>query len=91
MGLGKTLMILALCIANPPPRDEKCRTTLIVCTPALLVQCTFRFAIIIDDILLPRLGVREIDKHIQTNHFLVHTHHGSGKTRINTMQSQDIM
>lgn len=38
MGLGKTITTLALLTANPS-RDEKHRATLIVCTPALLVQC----------------------------------------------------
>lgn len=41
MGLGKTVMTLALITANPPPRGEKDRATLIVCTPGLLVQCKF--------------------------------------------------
>lgn len=38
MGLGKTVMMLALMTANPPPRGEKNRATLIVCTPGLLKQ-----------------------------------------------------
>ena len=38
MGLGKTVMSVALCIANPPTRQEKYKTTLVVCTPALLKQ-----------------------------------------------------
>ena len=38
MGLGKTIMTIALLLANPPPRDEKHRATLIVCTPGLLLQ-----------------------------------------------------
>ena len=97
MGLGKTLMTLALCIANPPPRDEKRRATLIVCTPALLVQCMFSIAIIINDVVLPGLGYREIQMHTQTDHFLVLRHYssekvaGTPKTIINIMQSQDIM
>lgn len=41
MGLGKTIITLALITANPPPRGEKDRATLIVCTPGLLVQCRF--------------------------------------------------
>ena len=45
MGLGKTVTTIALMIANPPPRGEKHRATLIVCTPALLVQCKFLIAI----------------------------------------------
>ena len=39
MGLGKTLMTIALMIANPPTRSDKSKATLIVCTPALLTQC----------------------------------------------------
>lgn len=42
MGLGKTVMTLALLTANPAPRGEKNRSTLIVCTPGLLVQCKLR-------------------------------------------------
>ena len=38
MGLGKTVMAVALCIANPPTRNEKYKATLVVCTPALLKQ-----------------------------------------------------
>ena len=38
MGLGKTLMTIALMISNPPPRHEKHRATLIVCSPGLLTQ-----------------------------------------------------
>ena len=41
MGMGKTLTAIGLMISNPPPRGEKRRATLIVCTPALLVQCKF--------------------------------------------------
>ena len=41
MGMGKTLTTIGLMISNPPPRGEKRRATLIVCTPALLVQCKF--------------------------------------------------
>ena len=47
MGIGKTVETIALMISNPPPRGEKHRATLIVCTPGLLVQCkllTRRFA-----------------------------------------------
>ena len=37
MGLGKTVMMIATILANPPgPNDSKC--TLIVCTPSLLAQ-----------------------------------------------------
>ena len=37
MGFGKTVMMIAAILANPPgPNDSKC--TLIVCTPALLTQ-----------------------------------------------------
>ena len=39
MGMGKTVETIALMISNPPPRGEKHRSTLIVCTPGLLVQC----------------------------------------------------
>lgn len=39
MGLGKTITTLALITANPPPRGEKDRATLIVCTPGLVTQC----------------------------------------------------
>ena len=48
MGLGKTVTTIALMIANPPPRSEEHRATLIVCTPALLVQCKFLIAIAFD-------------------------------------------
>ena len=41
MGLGKTLMALALMISNPSARYEKYKATLIVCTPGLLIQCKF--------------------------------------------------
>ena len=37
MGFGKTVMMIATILANPPgPNDSKC--TLIVCTPAILTQ-----------------------------------------------------
>ena len=39
MGFGKTVMMIATIIANPPARDEEYRSTLIVCSPALLSQC----------------------------------------------------
>ena len=39
MGFGKTVMMIATIIANPPAPDEEYRSTLIVCSPALLSQC----------------------------------------------------
>ena len=39
MGFGKTVMMIATIIANPPASDEEYRSTLIVCSPALLSQC----------------------------------------------------
>lgn len=39
MGFGKTVMMIATIIANPPANDEEYRSTLIVCSPALLSQC----------------------------------------------------
>ena len=39
MGFGKTVMMIATIIANPPAPDEQYRSTLIVCSPALLSQC----------------------------------------------------
>ena len=39
MGFGKTVMMIATIIANPPALDEEYRSTLIVCSPALLSQC----------------------------------------------------
>ena len=39
MGFGKTVMMIATIIANPPALDEEHRSTLIVCSPALLSQC----------------------------------------------------
>lgn len=39
--VGKTVETIALMISNPPPRSEKHRATLIVCTPGLLIQCKF--------------------------------------------------
>ncbi|KAL9587787.1 MAG: hypothetical protein Q9203_003396 [Teloschistes exilis] len=38
MGLGKTLMVLACCVANPPSRDSRSRSTLIVCPASLVAQ-----------------------------------------------------
>ena len=39
MGFGKTVMMIATIIANPPAPGEEHRSTLIVCSPALLSQC----------------------------------------------------
>ena len=39
MGFGKTVMMIATMIANPPALGEEYRSTLIVCSPALLSQC----------------------------------------------------
>lgn len=39
MGFGKTVMMIATIVANPPAPDEEYRSTLIVCSPALLSQC----------------------------------------------------
>ena len=39
MGFGKTVMMIATMIANPPAPGEEYRSTLIVCSPALLSQC----------------------------------------------------
>ena len=39
MGFGKTVMMIATIIANPPAPDEEYRSTLIVCSAALLSQC----------------------------------------------------
>ena len=39
MGFGKTVMMIATIIANPPAPGEEYRSTLIVCSPALLSQC----------------------------------------------------
>ena len=39
MGFGKTVMMIATIIANPPALGEEYRSTLIVCSPALLSQC----------------------------------------------------
>ena len=38
MGMGKTVMAIALMIARPPTRLDKQKATLVVCTPALLIQ-----------------------------------------------------
>ncbi|KAI4199694.1 MAG: hypothetical protein LQ350_004416 [Teloschistes chrysophthalmus] len=38
MGLGKTLMVLACCVANPPSRDSGSKCTLIVCPASLVAQ-----------------------------------------------------
>lgn len=38
MGFGKTLMVIAAMIANPPGPDEPHRSTLIVCSPAVISQ-----------------------------------------------------
>ena len=39
MGFGKTVMMIATIVANPPAPGEEYRSTLIVCSPALLSQC----------------------------------------------------
>ena len=39
MGFGKTVMMIATIVANPPALGEEYRSTLIVCSPALLSQC----------------------------------------------------
>ena len=39
MGFGKTVMMIATIVANPPAPDEEYRSTLIVCSPSLLSQC----------------------------------------------------
>ena len=39
MGFGKTVMMIATIIANPPGPDEEYRSTLIVCASGLLSQC----------------------------------------------------
>ena len=39
MGFGKTVMMIATIIANPPGADEEHRSTLIVCASGLLSQC----------------------------------------------------
>ncbi|MCJ1402525.1 hypothetical protein MMC11_005745 [Xylographa trunciseda] len=38
MGFGKTVMLIALILANKPPAGEPCKTTLIIATPALVTQ-----------------------------------------------------
>ncbi|MCJ1383851.1 hypothetical protein MMC17_006965 [Xylographa soralifera] len=38
MGFGKTIMLIALILANKPPVGEPCKTTLIVATPSLVSQ-----------------------------------------------------
>ncbi|MCJ1435588.1 hypothetical protein MMC27_004962 [Xylographa pallens] len=38
MGFGKTIMLIALILANKPPVGEPCKTTLIVATPSLVLQ-----------------------------------------------------
>ena len=38
MGLGKTVMLIACMIANPPAQNATRRTTLIVCTASLAIQ-----------------------------------------------------
>ena len=38
MGFGKTLMVIAAMISNPPEKDEEHRSTLIICSPAVISQ-----------------------------------------------------
>ena len=96
MGLGKTLMTLALLAANPPPRGEKNRATLIVCPPGLLLQCKFENTGSQLRLVLLGSGEREIEKHTEAGHLdAVLKHHSadrvSGKAAVRVMQEQDIM
>lgn len=79
MGLGKTLMTIALMISNPPPHNEKYRATLIVCSPGLLVQWEREIETHtedghLDDVLKHRSGERT-----------------SGKAAIRVLQEQDVI
>ena len=95
MGLGKTVQMIATMMANPQvdPNDVKC--TLIVCTPALMIQCmsspeSGRRQ------LISTLGESELEKHAEGKTFgRIARHHGSrrffGKGAEEEMQRADVM
>lgn len=54
MGFGKTVMMIATILANPPgPHDSKC--TLIVCTPAILTQWMDEISLHVEHGVLPHI------------------------------------
>lgn len=54
MGFGKTVMMIATMLANPPgPNDSKC--TLIVCTPAIITQWIDEIAAHVERGILPQV------------------------------------
>lgn len=89
-------MTLALMIANPPPRGEKAKCTLIVCSPGLLAQCKSHWVTPRIKLNLHCQGEREIEKHKDPEYLKVVLRHCSatrisGRGGVHVMQNADIV